>query len=571
MNLFTLILKQMKQRLLASTLTILMVTLVMALAASVLIAYRQSESLFGQTSFGYNLLIGVRGSKIGLVMNTVYGMDVSQGNIPYSVYDNLKRNGREYGLRSAVPFMVGDAFKGNRIMAVGAEMFGLDSSSAQPIDANITFRYDATKSFTFAQGKAFHPRKFEAVIGSEAARESDIKMGDKIWLEHGGQATDIHDERWTVVGILDKTNTAMDRTIFIPLLTGYAVPEHEHALVQMSEIGAKAQPLIPDAGPAPETPSPELPKVVPHDHDGDGKSDHTDAEHDHAATTKSAVPHDHEGDGKSDHTDADHDHAATTKSAVPHDHDGDGKSDHTDAEHDHAATTKSAVPHDHDGDGKSDHAAHEHHDHDHEKSWEFIPGTDGEISVRLPKDEWQISGIFVRTVSQGNYLAKLHYDTNFDQRSTAMAVYPPYEMRQFFDRFLTPATLVLLGICVLASVIAAMAILVSIYNSIVGRRREIAIMRALGATRTKILLLVCLEAVMIGVVGAVLGVVVGHVIAFVGASYAQARFGGSGFSFGLDPAVVYYALGIVVLAFLAGLVPALKAYETPVADNLVTE
>jgi putative ABC transport system permease protein len=554
MNLFTLILKQMRQRLLASTLTIVMVALVMALATAVLVAYKHSESLFVQTSYGYNLLIGVRGSKLSLVMNTVYGMDASQGNIPYSVYTDLKRDGRTYGLRSAVPFMVGDAFKGKRIMAVGSEMFGLDSETAQPIDPNTAFRYDATNGFTFAQGKAFHPRKFEAVVGAEAAKDAGIKLGDKIWLEHGGNVTDIHDERWTVVGILNRTHTAMDETIFVPLITGYAVPQHESALQDMASIGAAATPVIHDV---PTT----KPTAIEHDHDGDGKADHAAEDHDdhdHAPATKAAaVEHDHDGDGKSDHGPEDHDpdHAPTTKAAVDHDHDGDGKPDHAAEDHD-----------DHDD---HDHAGHEHHHH--EKAWDYVPNTDGEIDVRLPQEKWQISGIFVRTVSQGNYLAKLHYDTNFNQKSTAMAVYPSYEMRQFFDLFLIPATKVLLGICILASVIAAMAILVSIYNSIVGRRREIAIMRALGATRAKILLLVCLEATLIGIAGAVIGAVVGTTIAYLGAAYAQQRFGGAGISFMPEPLVLYYAAGIVVLAFLAGLVPALKAYETPVADNLVAE
>jgi cobalt-zinc-cadmium efflux system membrane fusion protein len=68
-----------------------------------------------------------------------------------------------------------------------------------------------------------------------------------------------------------------------------------------------------------------------------------------------AVPHDHDGDGISDH--AVHDDQASA--AVLHDHDGDGVSDHT--THDDPAAE--AIPHDHDGDGISDHDSHEGHAH----------------------------------------------------------------------------------------------------------------------------------------------------------------------------------------------------------------
>jgi len=58
-------------------------------------------------------------------------------------------------------------------------------------------------------------------------------------------------------------------------------------------------------------------------------------------------------------------------------------------------------------------------------------------------------------------------------------------MKQFFDTFLKGTSLVLLVLAALVSVVAAVSILVSIYNSVSARLREIAIFRALGATRGK--------------------------------------------------------------------------------------
>ena len=58
MNLFQLVLKQMRQRALGTALTLLSVLLGVALAVAVLLMQRESGRLFGQTDFGYEILIG---------------------------------------------------------------------------------------------------------------------------------------------------------------------------------------------------------------------------------------------------------------------------------------------------------------------------------------------------------------------------------------------------------------------------------------------------------------------------------------------------------------------------------
>src|SRR4028119_2100452 len=105
MDLFQLILKQMRQRALGTWLTLLSVLLGVALAtavmlvrresgqlvgqtrdgyegiavglgaavaAAVMLGRRESEQLFGQTEYGYDVIVGPKGSKLQLVLNSVY-------------------------------------------------------------------------------------------------------------------------------------------------------------------------------------------------------------------------------------------------------------------------------------------------------------------------------------------------------------------------------------------------------------------------------------------------------------------------------------------------------------------
>jgi putative ABC transport system permease protein len=196
----------------------------------------------------------------------------------------------------------------------------------------------------------------------------------------------------------------------------------------------------------------------------------------------------------------------------------------------------------------------------------YTVAPDGTIQLQLPKDVWGLSAILVR--SRGGFNASnLIYSINNGR--DAAAVNPATVMREFFQNFLSGSTIVLLLISLMVTIVAAVGILVSIYNSVSARSREIAILRALGATRGKVLMLICIEATLIGVVGAVVGLLAGHLLAAGGSFYLE-RLLGEGINWvAWDRYELLYLLLVAVIALIAGLVPALKAYRVPVATNLV--
>jgi ABC-type antimicrobial peptide transport system permease subunit len=79
------------------------------------------------------------------------------------------------------------------------------------------------------------------------------------------------------------------------------------------------------------------------------------------------------------------------------------------------------------------------------------------------------------------------------------------------------------------------------------------------------------EAAFIGLAGGLLGVLVGHLLTAALSEYLSRNYGEkiNWLRFGWEE---WGYLGlIVVTAFIAGIVPGLKAYRTPVAQNLVAE
>ncbi|MBK8383289.1 MAG: ABC transporter permease [Ignavibacteria bacterium] len=149
----------------------------------------------------------------------------------------------------------------------------------------------------------------------------------------------------------------------------------------------------------------------------------------------------------------------------------------------------------------------------------------------------------------------------------AQAVLPLFEIKQLFD-IIGNINSVILVIAYLVIFTAAVSILVSIYNSMNERMREIAIMRSLGARRFLIMKIIIFEGMFLSAAGALLGCIAGHAAVF----FLQEKISGlsgikiSGFVFSMFE--VYLITGTVILGIIVSIIPAVKAYRTDVAKNL---
>jgi putative ABC transport system permease protein len=117
--------------------------------------------------------------------------------------------------------------------------------------------------------------------------------------------------------------------------------------------------------------------------------------------------------------------------------------------------------------------------------------------------------------------------------------------------------------------VAAGSILASIYNTMNERRREFAILRALGARRRTVFSAIVLESTTIATLGSLLGFAVYGAIVLAAAIIVKQQTGVVLDPLKFHPALVAAPAGMVVLGAIAGIVPAFKAYSTDVAANLV--
>jgi putative ABC transport system permease protein len=592
MGTLTLILKQMRQRALATWLTLLSVLLGVALAIAILLMRDAGQALFGQTEYGYDAIVGIgKGSPTSLVMNTVYHIDKSPGNIPYWVYEQLntqaRARGREFDyhrhIKLAVPTAVGDTYKGRAIIGTLSKMF----ISLEPLKQQIQTALDEARSAEAAI-KENAPDKWPgnlagtlkgmetsaAQIKQEVIRTDretvplvlpppedgsapKFKYGDPAFPLCEQAAQQLHDASDALqnkrasgaIKCLDKVYSLLEQVYEAASAAGGPLeyrPDKSYELAegrffypwkleavigsevaQNAGLGVGSVFQATHGSPPPD----QVPDIHPEKWRVVGvlKPTHTAADrclYIPLVTFYCIAEH---GEGLKGHEKAREGQALQgTGGEPPPDY--------------HLASGKELLP--------------------------DLPDTKDFVSLDVPSSDWEVSAILVK--ARGDVAAQqlLYYISNGGIKDVE-AVNPAQVMRQFFDIFLKPSAQILLLISLLVSIVAAVGILVSIYNSVSARTREIAILRALGATKGRVLTLICAEAVLIGLAGALAGLVAGHVVGGIVSRYLNATFG-QGFDWiSVRSDEWLFVLLVAVIAFFAGLVPALKAYRTPVATNLV--
>ena len=177
----------------------------------------------------------------------------------------------------------------------------------------------------------------------------------------------------------------------------------------------------------------------------------------------------------------------------------------------------------------------------------------------------EITAILVRTKGS---VASVTLRSDINTGLQAQAVNPILAMSRLMTTFVGGIQKVLLFLTAMIVVVSGIGIFVSIYNSMADRKRDIAVMRTLGASRVTVFTIILTESILLCFGGGVAGILLGHGLVFAAAPLIEAQSGLLISPLAFEPIELVLLPVLIVLASLVGFVPGLTAYRTDVAKTL---
>jgi putative ABC transport system permease protein len=192
-------------------LTLSLVALCIALATGLLLTLERLRAdvrtSFSQSVSGTDLIVGARTGPVQLMLYAVFRIGGATNNIGMA---SARALAGHRAVAWTVPISLGDSHRGRPVLGTTPAYFE-------------RFRYGDRQPLQLAQGRAFAGTLdglYEAVIGAEVAASLGYRVGQRITLAHGagGMPGSEHaDKPFTVVGVLARTGTPVDRTVHVSL------------------------------------------------------------------------------------------------------------------------------------------------------------------------------------------------------------------------------------------------------------------------------------------------------------------------------------------------------------------
>lgn len=235
--------------------------------------------------------------------------------------------------------------------------------------------------------------------------------------------------------------------------------------------------------------------------------------------------------------------------------------------------------HDHGEDGTHDHADHEHgnhdhgheghdHEHDHDDDEHSHAAVPNKYDLNQPLTnfpEEQITSLLL--TFKGNSVFSLNLQRSINENTNMQAATPAIEINRLYDTMGPGETILkrLAGAIVLVSIFS---IFISLYTSLAERKKELALMRSLGAGPKKLFGLLLTEGIILAFGGALLGVLISHLGLYFIAQFISSEYRYDFSAFFLLPAEGYLLAAALGIGIIAAFIPAWRAARTEVHATL---
>lgn len=127
------------------------------------------------------------------------------------------------------------------------------------------------------------------------------------------------------------------------------------------------------------------------------------------------------------------------------------------------------------------------------------------------------------------------------------------------------------AIALIIILIAGVSVFISLYNSLKERKYEMALMLSMGATRTKLFVMLLLEGIMLALVGYGAGILFSRIGLWIFSRAAESDYHYSFANFSLLPEEIWLLGGAILIGILAAAIPSLGIYRINLSRTLAEE
>ena len=194
----------LKNRRLTSMLTVLAIALSVTLLLGVEQVRVAARESFANTISQTDLIIGARGGSLQLLLYAVFRLGAATNNISYESYEYFRSHP---AVAWTIPYSLGDSHRGYRVVGTTEDFY-------------TRYRYRRDRQIEFAEGR-IPSGIFDVTLGSDVAADLRYRIGDRVVITHGithGEGLLKHEDKpFTVIGILKRTATPVDRSLYVTL------------------------------------------------------------------------------------------------------------------------------------------------------------------------------------------------------------------------------------------------------------------------------------------------------------------------------------------------------------------
>jgi len=207
------------------------------------------------------------------------------------------------------------------------------------------------------------------------------------------------------------------------------------------------------------------------------------------------------------------------------------------------------------------HEEHGEHDEDMEHTLDSITNPSVLVpSVSASDSTREITSLLIK---YRNPIAALQLPRFINSQSSMQAASPSFEAARLFS-ILGVGVEAMTGFAYVLIFISALSIFIALYNSLKERQYDLAIMRSMGASKSKLFIATLMEGTILTLLGSIIGLALGHGVLYLFTSLVEEsqKTGISAVIFYTEE--VWLLVGSIVLGIVCSLIPAFQAYRTDI-------